>query len=305
MADSPTPPIDLASRRPAAAPTARRAPLKVHVPHMVTSDGPRAVWAAEALLARVGVRDWELAATPEAADLTVPHDADQWTFAWDAEPDAAADPLAFTFWWLARVEELLAPAEAFDAHGRFTYGSSALARRGDPCATPVDDVAAGLEIDAAFVAQRDPSRAAWSIVPTHDIDLTWRWTRRGVKRAVKDLARNLLAARFGAAVLGLGALLAVPYWRLRKDDPWCNAHRIRGLEAGLGARSTSYVLTDFHAPEDGDVDAHRLGRDRYVARLVEGTQRVKRGRRREAPDAAERPAGAGTVGLHGSYTASV
>ncbi|MCW2974003.1 MAG: hypothetical protein JWN72_2276, partial [Thermoleophilia bacterium] len=269
----------------------------------------------EALLARTGVRDWELAATPEAADLTFARDADAWQFAWDVEPDAAADPLAFTFWWLARVEELLAPPEAFDAHGRFTYGSSALARRGDPLAIPVDDMALGLDIDAAFVVQLDPARPRWSIVPTHDIDLTWRWTRRGVRRAAKAAARNLQAGRIGDAVLGLGALAAVPYWRLRKDDPWCNAHRIRRLEASVGARSTSYVLSDFHAPEDGDVEAHELGRDRYVARLVEGTQRRRRRseRPRRGVDAStpgvgsgdSRPAGAGTVGLHGSYTASV
>ncbi|MCW2949815.1 MAG: hypothetical protein JWN41_828 [Thermoleophilia bacterium] len=306
MADSQKPPTDLAEARHDPVSATRRPPLRVHLPHAATVDGPRAIWAAEALLARVRVTAWELAATAATADITFAHDTVAWQFAWDREPDSASDPLAFTFWWLARVEELLAPAEAFDAHGRFRYVSSALARRGDPLATPVDDLAARLDIGAAFVAQHVAARPAWSIVATHDIDLTWRWTARGVRRAIKDLVRNVRSRRIGAAALELAALLAVPYWRLRKDDPWCNAHRIRRLEANAGARSTSYVLTDFHALEDGDVDAHELGRDRYIARLVEGTQRITRKRRRGTTHATtSRPAGGGTVGLHGSYTASV
>lgn len=254
----------------------------------------RALWSLEALLARAGVRSWEQVGAGDDADLVyaaggdevaLPHDADAWRFQWDVEPDPVIDPLAATFWWLARVEELLAPQEAFDEHGRFRHASSALARRSDPLAVPVDDIAASLPVPERF---RSPT--PWLVVASHDIDQPWRWTRGGVRRAVRSVIANARAGRARAALATVAALSAVPWWRLRRDDPWCNAHRIRRLEGRHGARSTSYVLVDARAPQDGDPDMHLLGRDRYVRRLLEGSTR--------RPTAAER------VGLHGSYTAS-
>jgi hypothetical protein len=268
----------------------RRPVLRVFVPH----QGPlraQAVWAVEALMVRAEVPRWELAEAADDADLAFAHEPSAWQFVWDAAPDARADALAFSFWWLARVEELLAPRDAHDEHGRFTHASSALARIGDPLATPVDDLARDLDIDERF---REAGEPGWAIVPTHDIDLTWRWTRRGVRRGAKAAVRALQAGRIGEAVAAFAALIAVPYWRLRRDDPWNNAQRIRRLEWSLGARSTSYVLTDFHVPADGDPDMHERGRDRYIASLVEGTRRRRRGS----------ATGSGTIGLHGSYTMS-
>lgn len=248
-----------------------------------------ATWALEALLARAGVPDWELVQPPDGeVELELPHDPGSWEFAWDREPDAALDPLAATFWWLARVEELLAPARAFDEHGRFRFAASALARGGDPFATPVDDIALALPVQRW---RSSAERSSWTIVPTHDVDLPWRWTRQGARRALRRLRDELRGREFVAA-LRTGLVLAMrPAWQLRRDDPWCNAHRIGRLERAHGARSTSYVLMASLAPQDGDPQLQLRGRQRYVGRIVGS-----------AEDRA-RP-GSDLVGLHGSYTSS-
>ncbi|MCZ4496690.1 MAG: hypothetical protein JWM25_1273, partial [Thermoleophilia bacterium] len=107
--------------------TAREPRLRVRI-DAAPALRARAIWAAEALLARAGVAHWELVDSASDVDLAFPHDPAQWSFTWDRAPNADADPLAFTFWWLARVEERLAPEECFDEHGRFRYERSALAR---------------------------------------------------------------------------------------------------------------------------------------------------------------------------------
>lgn len=258
----------------------------------------RAEWVLEALLARAGVSSWIRVASDEFADLTwgarsggpaatiaLPHDPAAWDFTWDREPDADVDPIAATFWWLARVEERLAPPTAFDEHGRFRHDQSALARRGAPLAAPVDEFARSLDLDAWAV--RDPRAPAYRMVVTHDIDVPWRWTRSGRRRAVRLLRDELRAGRVPGAARTLASLLAMTAWRLRGDDPWCNAHRIARLERRAGARSTSYLLAARHAPEDGDAELHDRGMARYRDRLL--------------------AAAAGDMellGLHGSYTAS-
>ena len=246
----------------------------------------RAAWALEALLARARVREWLLvddAAAPVDLELTL--DAGQWQFTWDRVPDGATDPLAATFWWLARVEEQLAPPDAFDEHGRFRADHSAMVRSGDPLATPVDDLAMGLAKRLAdHVAPRAAGEVAWRVVATHDIDLPWRWTRVGRRRALRSIREDLRRGRVGRALRTFGALAAMPAWRLRGGDPWCNARRIHALEADEGATSTSYLLAATHVPEDGDAELYVRGA-RYATDL----------------------AGLGPrelVGLHGSYTSS-
>jgi hypothetical protein len=252
----------------------------------------RAVWALEALLARVGVANWELVAAEADADVawggageaaTLAFDATAWEFRWNEAPDERRDPLAATFWWLARVEERLAPEDAFDEHGRFRFAASALARLSDPLDAPVDDIARGLE--QALAPWRTAGERPWRIVATHDVDLPWRWTRTGRRRALRALRDELRALRLGAAARSLLALVSIPGWRLRRRDPWCNARRIVQLEAAHDARSTHYLLAASHVPEDGDADLHQLGKHyhRELAALA---------------------GDADLVGLHGSYTAS-
>jgi hypothetical protein len=257
----------------------------------------RATWALEALMARRAVRDWELVTERGAAvDLDIPHSPVEWQFAQEMAPDAARDPLATTFWWLARVEELLANEEHFDEHGRFRFEYSALERSRDPFATPVDDIALGLAVPAS---RSDDERRAleqgppWRLVATHDIDQPWRWTPRGRKRAMRSVRDHLRGGRYRDAFATCCALLAARWWKLRRDDPWCNAERIRELEQRHHARSTSYVLVDARVPADGDPDMHDRGGPRYIERLIAPT-RARRGRGRHSAG--------GVVGLHGSYT---
>lgn len=262
----------------------------------------RAEWALEALLARARVLDWaivderdtataDLAWGDDRATVVLPADASQWEFAWDHEPDSARDPLAFTFWWLARVEEQLAPPDAFDEHGRFRSDCSALARRDDPLFAPVDELVLPLGVPrieplayslADFVAEPDPDAPAWRLVLTHDIDLPARWTHAGRRRALRSIVADLRRGRLGSAIRTKLAFLAglVPGRR----DPWDNFERITALEHALDAESTSYLLVGRHVPEDGSAELHEHGRSWFGA--VRGAQLGDH------------------VGLHGSYTAS-
>jgi hypothetical protein len=263
----------------------------------VRLDGPdalhaRAAWALEALLARTRVREWQLVDGEQEADLawggsgaavTLAFDATAWEFRWDEEPDARRDPLAATFWWLARVEERLAPESAFDEHGRFRFEASALRRRDDPLDAPVDELA--MSLAAALEPWRAEGEQPWRLVATHDIDLPWRWTRTGRRRALRALRDELRAGRVGAASRSALALASIPSWKLRRRDPWSNARRIAQLEAAHGARSAHYQLGASHSPEDGDAELHERGA-------------------RYHHDLAALAGDAELAGLHGSYTAS-
>lgn len=244
----------------------------------------KASWALAELMVRARVREWKLAddAGEQDADLTLPHDPRAWEFAADAAPDPAADPLACTFWWLARVEELLAPANAFDEHGRFRWEASLLARLEDPLAAPVDELAERLAAGplAPWVVPRAADEPAWRLVPTHDIDLPWRWTRTGTRRALRAARDAVRRGRILAALRELGALVTRPAWLLARTDPWHNARRITRLEQRLGARSTSYHLVARTAPEDGEAALDARGAT-YAAALPDGWS-----------------------GLHGSYVTS-
>lgn len=265
-------------------------------PLRVALGGPRAhrdraAWALEALLARARVHEWVLVDEGEPADLAwgasaeveLPADAAAWSFRWDAEPDQASDPLAFTFWWLARVEELLAPEEAHDEHGRFRFGCSAMARLEEPLSAPVDDLVEPLAARlAAWRRQPGDAEPTYRVVATHDIDLPWRWTRVGRRRALRSVREDLRRRRIGRAArtgaAWLGGLLP------GRHDPWDNFRRVQRLERREQARSTSYLLVGRHGPEDGDEELHRRGA-RYVRRSHGESL-------------------AGLVGVHGSYTAS-
>jgi hypothetical protein len=240
-----------------------------------------AQWALEALMARARVRDWQLVPDDADTDLDLPADPAQWRFTVDP-PDADRDPLAATFWWLARVEELLAGDEAFDEHGRFTAAASAIVRGGDPLATPVDDLAASLVARVErWRVPLAPDEPAWRVVLTHDIDLPWRWTRSGRRRALRGVRDSLRAGRFGAAARTTCALVA---GALGRRDPWDNLDRIVRLERELDATSTSYLLVGAHDPADGDAQLHELGAG-YARGIADGRVETE-------------------VGLHGSYTTS-
>lgn len=249
-----------------------------------TQHHEQAAWALEALLARARVLDWKLVeAAGDDADLALPADAAQWRFAWDRQPDAERDPLAFTFWWLARVEELLAPKDAFDEHGRFRYDRSAMSRLPDSLAAPVDHLVGPLaERLLGWRTEPPEGEPVWRIVASHDIDLPVRWTRVGRRRAMRSIWHDLRRGRLGAVIRTKLAWLAALLPGSR--DPWDNFAAITDLERAEGAESTSYLLVGRHAPEDGAAELHERGR----AWIGD----------------ARGPALGDRVGLHGSYTSS-
>lgn len=254
----------------------------------------QAAWALEALLARAQVHDWvlvdgaqddaeaHLAWGDAPAGVRMPADLAAWSFSWDVEPDRHADPLAFAFWWLARVEELLAPGEAHDEHGRFAFERSAAARLEDGLRAPVDELAGELgERLAAWRRRPADEEPRWRAVATHDIDLPWRWTRSGRRRALRSVRDDLRGGRVVRASRTLGSWVVgrAP----GRPDPWHNFSRIRALERAEQSRSTSYLLVGRTTTHDGDEELHERGRDwaRGAAEPLDGL-----------------------VGVHGSYAAS-
>ena len=260
---------------------------------------PKAAWALETLASRRGwrlvVSDVDHARRPaaygveigvgcEGSWLSVPFDAAQWQFT-RAEPDATRDPLACAFWWLARVEEQLAHQSgdtgAFDEHGRFCSVAAAVAP--GVSVLPVDELAHSLlgELEMHPIW---PSQRACAIAVTHDIDVPWRWSRQGVRRAARAIRQSLLSGKVGAALATAMAMVAAPVWWVMRRDPWCNAAAIARMEAGFGATSTSYMIAGHHDPHDGHATSYRRVLKSYAATVQ---------------------AAGGEVGLHGSYTASV
>ena len=253
----------------------------------------RARWVLESLFAALDQR-WNLTqAGPcdigygcTGSSMTLSCDPAAWEFT-GAEP-ADNDRLARAFWWLARVEEIHAPDAAFDAHGRFQYSHSALRRLHEEYGStiapmPVDDlvvdIAAALQVQpAAFSGNRHGA-----VVLSHDIDTPWRWTRRGIRRSVRQAVHEVSRMRVAASFRILGAVAAAPVWRLRRSDPWCNAQQMLALESLHDTSSTSYILLGHHHAADGDAAALKRGSARFALTAL------KHG---------------GSVGLHGSYTTS-
>jgi hypothetical protein len=158
-----------------------------------------------------------------------------------------------------------------------------MSRLAEPLAAPVDDLVEPLaeQLDA-WRSEPADDEPAWRVVATHDIDLPWRWTAQGRRRAWRSVLADTRRGRLGRAIRTKLAVLGshLPHRR----DPWDNFQAITQLERAEGAESTSYLLVGCHAPEDGSAELHERGRG-WIGQ--------------------ERGAGLGDrVGLHGSYTAS-
>lgn len=268
---------------------AQMQPLKVYLAG--EADRCRqAAWALDALLTRARVHRWEYVKSDvEGADLVwgdnsvtapvkLPTCNEAWSFSWSDEPDSELDPLAFTFWWLARVEEHFAPDHAFDQHGRFRYEASQLARRGDPFAAPVDELALTLaEQLASWQRPRQAQEPRFRVIATHDIDLPIRWTRKARRRFLRATIKRLVQGDYNHAWREINLRIRGAF----RKDPWDNFSDICSLEEQMNARSTSYLLMERRVPEDGDLELLESGR-RWAGNVVDDR-----------------------VGLHGSYTSSL
>ena len=145
--------------------------------------------------------------------------------------DGDADDLERAFFQLARLEERGGPR---DRHGRFPSSASAL----DPLDPPLERLRAELGVDdAGWCGGR------FAVALTHDVDVVWRWTRRGVKGA-------LWRARRGEA-RQLADLARAPLHKLRGTDPSWRFRELVDAERERGVSSTFFVLGGHRVAEDG------------------------------------------------------
>jgi peptidoglycan/xylan/chitin deacetylase (PgdA/CDA1 family) len=182
------------------------------------------------------------------------------------------DDLAAAFFHLARLEERRAPR---DRHGRFLASSSCL----DPLDPPLERLRRELGLPLPWYGS-----ARFAVALTHDVDVPWRWTQNGVRRAAGRLKGHVLAQRAGPALAEARGLAGVPIHKLRGSDPNWRFAEIVAAEREHGARSTFFVMAGHGHRADGAApETYERLRPRLVETLVE--------------TGAE-------VGLHGSYLAA-
>ena len=201
----------------------------------------------------------------------VPYRAEAWEQVERGERPEG-DDLAEAFFHLARVEELNG---ARDEHDRFRAASSCL----DPLDPPVERLRQRLGIE--------PPRwgdARFAVALTHDVDVPWKWTRRGVKGAAARAKGDLTSGRVGPGLRELRGLAEAAVHKVRGSDPYWSFDRILEDERRGGTSSTFFLLAD-HAHEFDGPAAEEY--ERLRPRLVEMLQGAK-----------------AEVGLHGSYTAA-
>jgi peptidoglycan/xylan/chitin deacetylase (PgdA/CDA1 family) len=182
------------------------------------------------------------------------------------------DGLAEAFYHLARLEERRG---ARDEHGRFPGSATCL----DPLDPPLERLRSALRLEP-----RPWGGARFAVALTMDVDVPWRWTRRGFLGSLARLKQALLHGNGGAAGRELRGLAALPLHKLRKSDPYWRFESIMTGERKLGVRSTFFLLAGHRHAADGPSPESY---ERLRARLVETLR-----------------SGGAEIGLHGSYTAA-
>jgi peptidoglycan/xylan/chitin deacetylase (PgdA/CDA1 family) len=210
-----------------------------------------------------------------ARDLGFGDDLPYRAEAWEAVARGerpTGDDVAEGFFHLARIEER---AGGRDRHGRFPAFASCL----DPLDPPLERLRRRLAV-------RPPrwGGASFAVALTHDVDLPWRWTPRGVRASGSALKSAARQRRPGAAIAEARSLASVPFHKLRGSDPYWSFERITRAEAARGVRSTFYVMAGHAHPADGPAPrAYERLRPKLVGTIL---------------------AGGAEVGLHGSYTSA-
>lgn len=180
------------------------------------------------------------------------------------------DDLAEAFFHLARVEERAGPR---DEHGRFPAAATCL----DPLDPPLERLRRKLGLE--------PPRwggAKFAVCLSHDVDIPWRWTRRGMRLG----AGRLKAARDAkTAWRELRGLAGIPLHRLRGTDPNFSFERIVEIERRRGASSVFFLMGAHRVVQDGPAPETY---DRLRPRVVETLLGL-----------------GAEVGLHASYEAAL
>jgi peptidoglycan/xylan/chitin deacetylase (PgdA/CDA1 family) len=201
----------------------------------------------------------------------VPYRAESWEQI-DGGHRPGGDDLAEAFFHLARIEELNGTR---DEHDRFRAASSSL----DPLDPPLERLRRRLGVD--------PPRwggARFAVALTHDVDVPWKWTRKGLKGAAARAKSELVHGRVGSGARELRGLAGAAVHKATGTDPYWSFDRILEDERRSGASSTFFLLAD-HAHEFDGAAAETY--ERLRPRLVETLQEAR-----------------AEVGLHGSYSAA-
>ena len=117
------------------------------------------------------------------------------------------DDLAEAFFHLARIEERNGPR---DEHGRFPASATCL----DPLDPPLERLRRKLGLE--------PPRwggARFAVCLSHDVDIPWRWTRKGIRLGAGRLKAAARERDGTAAWREARGLATVPVHRLRGTDP--------------------------------------------------------------------------------------
>jgi hypothetical protein len=173
---------------------------------------------------------------------------------------------------LARLEELKGPR---DEHGRFPASATCL----DPLDPPLERLRRKLGLE--------PPRwggARFAVCLSHDVDIPWRWTRKGVRLGAGRLKAAARTRDGGTAWREARGLAAVPVHRLRGTDPNFSFERIAELERRRGASSVFFLMAAHRVVQDGPAPETY---DRLRPRVVETLLGV-----------------GCEIGLHASYTAA-
>jgi hypothetical protein len=161
------------------------------------------------------------------------------------------DDLAEAFFHLARIEER---AGSRDEHGRFPVSATCL----DPLDPPLERLRRKLGLEPPRW-----SGAKFAVCLSHDVDIPWRWTRKGIRLG----AGRLKAARDPNAVWReIRGLAGVPLHRLRGTDPNFSFERIVELERRRGASSVFFLMAAHRVVQDGPAPETY---DRLRPRVVE------------------------------------
>ena len=190
----------------------------------------------------------------------------------DAGRRPQGDDLAEAFFHLARIEERNGPR---DEHGRFPASATCL----DPLDPPLERLRRDLGLD--------PPRwggARFAVALSHDVDIPWRWTRKGIRLGAGRLKAAVRGRDGSAAWREARGLAAVPVHRVRGTDPNFSFERIVDVERTRGASSVFFLLAAHRVVQDGPAPADY---DRLRPRVVETLLGL-----------------GAEIGLHGSYAAA-
>jgi peptidoglycan/xylan/chitin deacetylase (PgdA/CDA1 family) len=167
------------------------------------------------------------------------------------------DDLAEAFFHLARIEELGGDR---DEHGRFPASATCL----DPLDPPLERLRRTLGLESPHWGG-----ARFAVALSHDVDIPWRWTRKGLRLGAGRLKGALRDRQSGTAWREARGLAEVPVHRLRGTDPNFSFERIVDLERRHGAASVFFLLAAHRVVQDGPAaeDYDRL-RPRVVETLL-------------------------------------